>query len=186
MSPVFRPMKRRDARQVASIEARAWKTAYRGIIDPGVLRGMQPDSPRWEARLREGRHRIWVCADGSDVLGYSMTGPNGDRDLEPGFAGEVFALYVDPVMQGRGIGRLLLDGSFEGLEADGFLWGVVWVLEANDAARGFYERCGLELDGGWRRTRLGRQRLPVTRYAKPLNDLDPFALAALPVKNTLT
>ena len=175
-----------DVGQVASIEVRAWQTAYRGIIHPETLRGMSPENlvPRWNARVAESPSSSWVCANEGDILGYSVIGPCRDRDLERGFAGEVFALYVDPVIQGHGVGRMLLNRSFEELEGMGFLWGVVWVLEANTSARAFYQRCGLTDGGVLRRTRMGRQRLSVIRYERPLNDLDPFGVASSKTKAT--
>ncbi len=170
-----RAMAASDARHVASIQVRAWQTAYRGIIDPGTLRDLRPiaKTRKWLRRLQQGQD-AWVCQSDGKILGYSLIGPGGDRDLEQGFAGEVFALYVDPQMQGRGVGRALLARSFAELERHGFLWAVVWVLEANDPARRFYERVGLQADGAWRRTPIGNQRLPIVRYAQPLNFVDPF------------
>ena len=52
-----RSMVPEDARQVASIEVRAWQTAYRGIIDPRTLREMSviPYTRKWLRRFQDGR-----------------------------------------------------------------------------------------------------------------------------------
>jgi ribosomal-protein-alanine N-acetyltransferase len=59
-------------------------------------------------------------------------------------------LWVDPQVQGRGVGRLLLRRALATIAADGYRTASLDCLEANIRARQFYER------QGWR---------PVFRYA---------------------
>lgn len=95
--------------------------------------------------------------------------------MERGFAAEIFELYIHPRLQGRGLGKELMAQAWADLERHGFRWGVVWVLEANDAARRFYERRGLHHDGERRRLVHGGERVMTVRYCRALNRLDPFA-----------
>ena len=49
-------------------------------------------------------------------------------------------MYVDPESYGGGIGRMLMAEARRRLVADGFPEAILWVLQGNDRARGFYER----------------------------------------------
>lgn len=135
---------------------------------------------RWRQRLRAesrvGYHAsdIWVAEDGGRVAGFAQIGPcSGDRSLV-GFAGEVYMLYVHPAQVGRGLGRALLSHSLDILASRGYYWAVIWVLQKNDAARSFYQRAGMRPDGATRRDHFAGRRVPVLRYAKPINPVLDF------------
>jgi GNAT superfamily N-acetyltransferase len=66
----------------------------------------------------------------------------------------MYALYVDPGSWGAGYGAALDAAVREDLGEHGFPDATLWVLEANERARRFYEREGWALDGG-RRDHLG-------------------------------
>jgi ribosomal protein S18 acetylase RimI-like enzyme len=67
------------------------------------------------------------------------------RDDDADNFGEIQALYVSPDRWRSGVGALLLAKGETSLVEMGFVQASLWVLEANDRARGFYEACG------WRR-----------------------------------
>jgi GNAT superfamily N-acetyltransferase len=75
-------------------------------------------------------HEVWVADDGDGVLGFAALSP--DRLLQ---------LHVSPGEQRKGIGTRLLEQAKE-LRPAGF---TLWVFQANDGARRFYERHGLVL-----------------------------------------
>jgi GNAT superfamily N-acetyltransferase len=84
-------------------------------------------------------------------------GPARDDDgpvLDDGLpaTGEVRSLYLDPTVQGGGLGRALLDAAVADLVGRGAPDVVLWVVEGNAGARRFYEREGWRADGA-RRTR---------------------------------
>jgi ribosomal protein S18 acetylase RimI-like enzyme len=62
--------------------------------------------------------------------------------VDDGGAGEVIALYVGPEHQHRGVGKRLLEASFDALSAAGASTVRIVVLAANLPARRFYERLG--------------------------------------------
>jgi ribosomal protein S18 acetylase RimI-like enzyme len=72
-----------------------------------------------------------------------MRGESSDRRL-----GELFAIYVLPQTQGRGVGRALMVEVVNRLAADGFEEAVLWVLDDNPRTSGFYELAGWQADGG--------------------------------------
>jgi ribosomal-protein-alanine N-acetyltransferase len=83
---------------------------------------------------------IMVAVSGRQVVGFSYR----DRAM-------IEDLWVDPPLQGRGIGRQLLRVQIEAMGADGYRTASLECLEANVSARRFYER------EGWR---------PAYRYSR--------------------
>jgi RimJ/RimL family protein N-acetyltransferase len=64
----------------------------------------------------------------------------------------------------HGIGRALHGACVEDLRRNGFDEARLWVLEANPAARSFYERLGWAWDGTTAPHDVGGQEHPVVRY----------------------
>ena len=56
--------------------------------------------------------------------------------------GEIKKLFVEPVLQGQGIGAMLLEYAVEHLDAQ-----TLWALEKNEGAIRFYQRHGFRLTG---------------------------------------
>jgi GNAT superfamily N-acetyltransferase len=80
------------------------------------------------------------------VVGFASTGPSRDEGVGPG-TGEIQAIYLAPEAWSRGLGSALLASAADDLRARGFRPLVLWVLEANDRGRRFYERAGWRPDG---------------------------------------
>ena len=66
---------------------------------------------------------------------------------QPGYDGEIYAVYVLAQHQRRGIGRQLMGVSARHLMDQGFGAAMLWALEANRRARTFYEALGGQLIG---------------------------------------
>ena len=84
-----------------------------------------------------------VAVEGAEVVGVAGTG----RSAQHAEACELFALYVDPVAQRRGIGRRLVAQAIGTCEATHVQRLDVAVLPGNQAAIGFYEACGFTFAG---------------------------------------
>lgn len=175
--PRLRRLTLDDAADLALIESAAWRVAYEGILPGRSLRRMTPQAlaAQWKRRLQKKGELRWGILLGARMVGYCTAGFCRDRDMEHGFAGEIFELYVHPRLQGRGLGWELMEQTWADLEGHGFRWGVLWVLEDNQQARRFYERCGLSHDGARKRLLHGGRKVWAVRYTRPLNRLDPFA-----------
>jgi len=120
------------------------------------------DPAAWTERRRraiESNRSIMLVAaeggaeggtEGGTVTGFAEAGParrsQDWNDLDP-VEGEVYAIYVDPARWGTGAGRALMDATVAALKAAGRSPVRLWVLDANDRARRFYERYGFVLDG---------------------------------------
>ena len=103
-----------------------------------VLRSHQPGLPvtNPEDDLAETFHLAAIDDDGG-VLAVASFTPDGERVRLRGMA-------VEPDLQGRGVGRLLMQAAVARLRVQGatMLW-----AHARDSALGFYERFGMTVVG---------------------------------------
>lgn len=143
----LRPATPADAEQVARLQARVWARSYADMLPPDALEAdaVEQRGARWPAWLTDaGRHgSVWE-QDGR-VVAFSLVGAGRDADAAPE-TGELIALYVDPVAQGAGLGRTLLDEAEQRLRADGYAEATLWVFTENGLARDMYERRGWRLE----------------------------------------
>lgn len=156
-----------DAGRIAEVNVRSWQAAYSGIVPDTILDGMEIEPRRltWLGRIADlGQRSLFVVELDGRIEGYALSGPARDHDL-PDMAGEVYAIYVDPPAQGRGLGRALLDAASGELRATGFEPLVLWVLTANALGRGFYEACGWRPDGSTRPIDFDGTPVDELRYA---------------------
>lgn len=147
--------------------------AVRAIYEAGIATGVatfETAAPPWDAwdAAHLAEHRL-VARDGDGtVVGWAAASAVSDRCA---YAGVVeTSVYVDPVAQGRGIGRRLLAELVASTEAAG-----VWTVQAgifpdNEASLRVHEACGFRrvgvrerlgrLDGRWRDVVLLERRSP--------------------------
>jgi len=132
----------RDARNIATVHVATWQSAYRGIVADEYLSSLSVEARQmmWQAQLTPtgGSVAPIFVAESSEgrVLGFSCAGPNRGQESE--FDAELYAIYVLPAQQGRGIGRGLVKAVAAALMDQGRSALIVWVLSANPARR-FYE-----------------------------------------------
>jgi len=97
------------------------------------------------------------------IVGFAAMGPK-DFSADESDVGELYAVYVLPNIQGRGVGRALMIETVRRLRSDGFGEAVLWVFEDNPRTRQFYEQTGWCADGGTKdETWLGTTA-PAVRY----------------------
>jgi len=152
--PIVRPALPDDAAAIASVHTETWKSTYAGAIPDDVL-AQFTDHARREAYWRDqlareaqtGETRTWAALDEQgQVAGLVVAGPAQPTadlpDAAAPYAGEVYAVYVHPRAQGQGLGSALMRQAAAELRARGLNGLIVWCLETNIHARGFYERLG--------------------------------------------
>jgi ribosomal protein S18 acetylase RimI-like enzyme len=140
----IRPASPDDALAIETIRVRGWRSAYRHVFPAAELDAMPIDPERWRSRLVVppfGWTTV-VCEDSEIVIGFASTGPSRDEDE----LGELYAIYVDPEAWSTGAGRALMVAAETALAAD-YGAALLWVLDDNPRARGFYERGGWAPDG---------------------------------------
>jgi phosphinothricin acetyltransferase len=129
--------------------------AVRAIYAAGIATGdatFETAPPSWEAwdAAHLADHRLVAsCAD--EVVGWIAASPVSGRCVYRGVVEH--SVYVAPHMQGRGVGRRLLEVFIAATEASG-----IWTIETgifpeNAASLRLHERCGFRRVGV--RERLG-------------------------------
>lgn len=161
-----------DAPAIAGVNIRSWRTAYAGILPDSFLEAMDvaEDEQRWRRaiRLASPKQRPVLVAEGAEdsVVGFAVVGEDNE---EPGH-GLLFLLYVDPTAWGSRAGHELMAAS-EAWLAERWDRAVLWVLEANERARRFYERAGWHADGGESWSTYDDVRLKALRYVRTFDAL---------------
>ncbi|MFD5794350.1 GNAT family N-acetyltransferase [Streptomyces diastatochromogenes] len=167
--PYIRPMTLGDCGRVSEIRIRGWQHAYRGLMPQPYLDALSV------ARDAEKRRAWFGQGDGSvvnlvaeldgQVVGWAAYGPYRDGEVRTGDA-ELYAIYLDPVHLGSGVGRALLAASVE--QCSGYPRMFLWVLKENTRARRFYERAGFRADGAEEPFDVDGVAVPEVRYAREL------------------
>ena len=147
-----------DAEALFTIHRESAMTAYVEIFPPDRYRF--PD-----AQMR----KVWAEAlrsdDTSVVIAERAGSPVGFATVLPGWLRNLFVL---PAEWGRGAGAALHDEALALLRRDGAI-AHLWVLEANERARRFYEARGWRDDGGRSRSEFSPHPLEL-RYALRLGE----------------
>jgi L-amino acid N-acyltransferase YncA len=138
-----------DASGIASVHVRSWQIAYRGHMPDEFLDGLDVEkrANMWRQLTQDPGKIIFIAEDAAgNIVGFSALGPSRDSEANPSTA-EVSAIYVHPEKWEKGIGRALLSASLGEVRKREFDQLTLWVLEANQRARSFYERFGFTQDG---------------------------------------
>ncbi len=172
--PIVRAARPEDAEAMADAHVRGWRATYRGLVPDATLDGLSIDrrtgywrdtiTAQQAADAASPPARTWVVADDGLVRGFASTGPIRDQPEGLAGAGEVFAIYLAPEAQGRGLGRALFGHAVKDLQDRGMTPVVVWVFEANPLARRFYEAAGFRVDGARQPVDFGAVSIPEIRY----------------------
>lgn len=161
-----------DAAGIAWVSVATWRAAYRGIVADAFLDALDPAEreARWAAALERENPCVFVAEDeGGGIAGFAAGGAErtgtdfGAKRPDPQTTtGELYAIYILPAHQRRGLGRRLVGAIARDLAERGFESLVVWVLDLNPA-RAFYEALGGRL-AGRQPIRIGEQELIEVAY----------------------
>jgi ribosomal protein S18 acetylase RimI-like enzyme len=186
-----------DAAEISSVQRDSWLAAYEGIIAHEIIdRVTAPDDGarvRQVFRTRPWQRMIVAVAEGPGIVGYASFGPELDVFAPwphpvsaaggQGRVGELYALYVHPAWWSTGTGRALMDHVLAKVASAGYPCVMLWVLERNARARGFYERAGFRPDGA-SHVLAGLGGVIEIRYRRALGG-GPMAAASGPNRATI-
>lgn len=132
---------------VATIQVHGHRFAYAGILPQpaSTEEWIARRTEAWRTQLASDDARHTFVAERERAIGFVTVGPAEEPQLAG--IGKLFALYLEPDVIGRGVGRALCERGVVELRAGGFAEAILWVLEENERARRFYERAGWSFDG---------------------------------------
>ncbi|MFP7169729.1 GNAT family N-acetyltransferase [Terribacillus sp. 7520-G] len=141
MTATIREAKMADCGRIGEISTKSWRFAYQNILPADYLAAIRPEdrAARFEKVLASGSLMLVAEVDGR-IVGF-LSGGRSREDLHPDYAGEVYAIYLDPDQTQRGIGKMLIQSLEKRLAAEGIQGIFAWMLAGNDA-RYFYEALG--------------------------------------------
>jgi GNAT superfamily N-acetyltransferase len=172
--PIIRPATDADVLPMAKVHIVSWRETYPGMLpDPMLARlSIAEEAIRWQRML--DRPRAWggaltfVAEQQDAVVGYCSAGEQRTPRLrDHGFTAEITELYVLRSAQRQGIGSGLMEAMAGVLLDRGHRAMCLWVLEANAAARRFYESVGGTL--------IAQKRGGLAEAAYGWTDLRPLA-----------
>ena len=145
--PATRPVEIRlatvkDARAIAQVHIASWRATYPGIVPQDYIDSLRLEefTERWRDRLfTHAEMLIYVADRDGTICGFSSGGPA--RAEMSGFSGELYAIYLTPEWQSKGVGSRLFWAVAEHLELAGHAGMYVRVLEENPS-QCFYQRMG--------------------------------------------
>jgi len=144
VSIVIRDARAEDAPGIALVNVLTWRSTYRGLVPDKYLDELSTDAAtvRWGEQISrtERRSTFIVAEEDKHIIGYVICGPQ--REHDPVYDSEVYALYVLHDHQRRGIGRKLVSAAAETLLSQGYHGMLLWVLTHNHVGSGFYQAMG--------------------------------------------
>lgn len=134
-----------DIPAVLDMKLAAWREAYSTQRPESFFEqeaaGRDGQVDWWTRGLHAGAE-LWLAEDAAGrVVGCSGAAPALDDDVDAGVGVELQLLYVLAEAYGSGLGARLMRRAIGDLPA------LVWVLEHNPRAQGFYRKNGFAADG---------------------------------------
>jgi len=140
----IRPAVVADAASIAHIHVASWRAAYAGIVSQTYLDSLDESqfAERWRDWITTETSALIFIAEIDDTLcGFASAGPIRKQTHKPVtfYDGELYAIYLLPAMQRKGIGRALFIHIASELAAQSMNNMLLWSLRDNPST-GFYER----------------------------------------------
>ena len=140
---MIRPATVDDAPGIARVHVESWRTTYRGLMPDAVLDELSVSRREkfWHQVLKRGKSQFAFVA--TDVQGKVVGFVNGglERERDPVYTAELYALYLFKEQQGHGYGAALFRAMLEKFLEQNHTTMLLWVLSTNPS-RGFYEKMG--------------------------------------------
>lgn len=132
-----------DFQAKTEVHSQTWRETYQGKLPQWLVDKITPEFAL-EVTERHDPANVFVALVDGEVVGYAeLVNPARKPSDYPDTA-ELAAIYVLNRCQGRGIGRKLAQAVFDALPTRRV---VLWVLDSNENAQGFYRHIGFHPTG---------------------------------------
>ena len=163
---IFRPATLADSQRIASLHTVSWRDAYRGILPDTYLAGPIVDerATHWQSRLSSPgtNRRCVLLAEAEETLVAFVCVL---LDEEPLWGACLDNLHVLPKLRSHGLGRQLFSRAAQWVMSNEPGWPIhLWVFEANDGARRFYDVLSGEVVERRLKRSPGGTNIPSLRY----------------------
>lgn len=136
-----------DCLAVARVHVRSWKESFAGIVPQAFMDKLSVEqrTKAFELRFPGDSYEMYVAeVAGQGVVGFVDFGE--PREKIDAYEAELYAIYLLPEFQGKGVGAGLFSLAVEGLVRSGKGSMYLQALEASPY-RSFYEKMGGQLIG---------------------------------------
>jgi GNAT superfamily N-acetyltransferase len=144
----IRPAELEDINTIGFLAQQIWPDTYGKIISPEQMQYMinlfySPASLR--RQIVEDHHRFIIVEQDEEAIGFASWSEMADPGLSPGLY-KLHKLYILPGIQGRGLGRAVLQFIYDTIRPEGAT-GLRLNVNRYNKARQFYERVGFSVVG---------------------------------------
>ena len=145
MIAIIRLARLEDAPGIAKVQVDSWRTSYKGLIADEFLAALSYEhrTQVWSQNLTDPQNGSFLYVAETkpgEMVGFVSAGP--EREGDPNYLGELYAIYLLQQAKRKGLGRKLVDIVMRELCERGFSSMLLWVLKDNLPARKFYEEVG--------------------------------------------
>ena len=161
-----------DAEAITEVHIASIREAYRDLLAVEELARIdaRDRADRWRDHLAGGSSTTLLAEADGRIAGFVDLGACRDEDVSPETVAEVMAIYVRPEAWGLGIGEALMREAMARLREGGSVEVVLWVIEENRRAVGFYERLGFRPDGSIRIREMNGKPTAIVRLRRLLEE----------------
>lgn len=151
-----------DLYKLSGVYEKSWKFAYNGILPQDYLDSIP--AGRWaESVNRKGMYNL-IATENGHIIG--TCGFCRSRWEKYSNYGEIVSIYFLSKYTGKGFGKCLLDRAVIELKKMGYKSVILWVLEKNFRARGFYEKNGFIFSGEHMENIIGGKKVREVMYIR--------------------
>lgn len=132
-----------DVEALAFVVNATWQTRYVDILtvaDIAKYSSAQRREEDFRRRIESGT--VFALSVDGEICGVC----SAEKSAVPDVC-EIVQLYILPQNQGHGLGRKLLSHTLREMRRLGYKEARLWVMDRNEAAKGFYRKIGFEPSG---------------------------------------
>lgn len=164
MSITIRKAEPKDATTLGHIQVTSWRSAFRNIASDEYLDHMVSEEHQvndWKEIIADPEQVIYIAELNVEPVGYAWAHGEDAESIE--WDAELVSMHLIPEYKCQGLGRRLFAATAKQLHEQGCKSIYLWVLEANQPSRKFYEALGGEL-AGKHQIELGDRKLTEVAY----------------------